>query len=267
MTNRRNRIIPAVLVVIFVVSLGNLVRQLWIYRQAESEYQALDEYMEVVPEETVREAETQTGEEKTQQETDTVYYPRLQVDYDALASVNTEFAGVIYIPVLDIKYPMAQTDDNSKYLHTTFEGTVNSSGCIFLDTSASSDFSDWNTFVFGHNMKNGTMFGSLKQFLKNETLCDQDPYIYIYQKDQVLLYRIFAYYTIPVQDDVYDDFVGDDGYDAYVADAREHSLYQPKEDDTIIDWNGRPNLLTLSTCYATGHVKNFVVQAALVGRG
>ncbi len=267
MTNRRNRIIPAVLVVIFVVSLGNLVRQLWIYRQAESEYQALDEYMEVVSEETVREAETQTGEEKTQQETDTVYYPRLQVDYDALASVNTEFAGVIYIPVLDIKYPMAQTDDNSKYLHTTFEGTVNSSGCIFLDTSASSDFSDWNTFVFGHNMKNGTMFGSLKQFLKNETLCDQDPYIYIYQKDQVLVYRIFAYYTIPVQDDVYDDFVGDDGYDAYVADAREHSLYQPKEDDTIIDWNSRPNLLTLSTCYATGHVKNFVVQAALVGRG
>ncbi len=266
MTNRRSRIIPAVLLVIFVVSMGNLLRQLWIYRQAESEYQALDEYMEAVPEETVQEVQIQTDEEKAQQGTNTVYYPKLQIDYDALVSVNAEFVGVIYIPVLDIKYPMAQTDDNSKYLHTTFEGTVNSSGCIFLDTSASCDFSDWNTFVFGHNMKNGTMFGSLKQFLKDETLCDQDPYIYIYQKDQVLVYRIFAYYTIPVQDDVYDDFIGDGGYDAYVTDAKAHSLYRPDETDTAIDWNSRPNLLTLSTCYATGHVKNFVVQAALVGK-
>ncbi len=266
-TRRRSVIIPAVLLVIFIVSLGNLLRQLWIYRQAESEYQALDEYMEAVPEETVRETQIQTDEEALPEETNTVYYPNLQIDYDALAAVNAEFVGVIYIPVLDIKYPMAQTADNSKYLYTTFEGTRNSSGCIFLDTSASSDFSDRNTYVFGHNMKNGTMFGSLKQFLKDETLCDQDPYIYIYQKDQVLVYRIFAYYTIPVQDDVYDDFTGDEGYDAYVNDAKAHSVYRPAEEEHMsIDWNSRPNLLTLSTCYATGHVKNFVVQAALVGK-
>lgn len=266
---RRSVIIPAVLLMIFVVSLGNLLRQLWIYRQAESEYQALDAYMEVIPEETAQESEMEPGEETAAQETNTVFYPKLQIDYDSLASVNSEFVGVIYIPVLDIKYPVAQTADNSKYLHTTFEGTANSSGCIFLDASAAPDFSDRNTYVFGHNMKNGTMFGSLKRFLKDETLCDQNPYIYIYQKDQVLVYRIFAYYTIPVQDDVYDDFVGDDGYDAYVIDAKAHSLYQPseaEEEDMAIDWIGRPNLLTLSTCYATGHVKNFVVQAALVGK-
>ncbi len=261
-------LIPAVLLVIFVVSLGNLLRQLWIYRQAQNEYQALDTYMEAAPaEEAAGESTAQPAEEGTQEAAETLDYPKLQIDYAALSSVNSEFVGVIYIPVLDIKYPVAQTQDNSKYLHTTFEGTYNSSGCIFLDTSASPDFSDRNTFVFGHNMKNGTMFGSLKKFLKDETLCDQNPYIYIYQKDQVLVYRIFAYYTIPVQDDVYDDFVGDDGYDDYVADAKTHSVYQPTEDDgESVDWESRPNLLTLSTCYATGHVNNFVVQAALVGK-
>lgn len=266
MNGRRNNIlIPAVLLVIFMVSLGNLLRQLWIYRQAESEYQALDSYMEEIPEETEATSDAQQLE-AAQQETKTLYYPNLQIDYDALSAVNSEFVGVIYIPVLDVKYPVAQTKDNSKYLYTTFEGTSNSSGCIFLDTSASSDFLDSNTYIFGHNMKNGTMFGSLKRFLKDETLCDRDPYIYIYQKDQVLVYRIFAYYTIPVQDDVYDDFIGDDGYDAYVTDAKTHSLYQPHEDGTVsIEWSSRPNLLTLSTCYASGHVNNFVVQAALVG--
>ena len=165
--------------------------------------------------------------------------------------------------MLNLTYPIAQSTGNDKYLHTTFEGTRNASGCIFLDSAASKDFSDSNSFIFGHNMKNGTMFGSLKQFLQKEELCDEDPYIYIYQKDQVLVYRIFAYYTIPVRDDVYDDFSGDDGYDAYVADARKHSVYHASQDEKI-DWSSRPNLLTLSTCYATGHVNNFIVQAALV---
>ncbi len=267
-------LIPTALLVVFVVSLGNFLRQLWIYRRAESEYQALDRYMEVTPGETLwekceplDEEEQPQDEEKLRQETKTVSYPSLRIDYDALAAVNSEFIGVIYVPVLGIKYPVVQTGDNSKYLYTTFEGKSNSSGCIFLDTVASPNFSDRNTYIFGHNMKNETMFGSLKRFLENATLCDQDPYVYIYQKEQTLVYRIFAYYIIPVEDDVYNDFIGDDGYDAYVADAKANSLYQPGEDDGgSIDWNSRPNLLTLSTCYATGHVNNFVVQAALVER-
>ena len=302
-------IIPAVLIGIFLFSSYNFIRQLWIYEQAKNEYKALDSFMEAIPEDT--EEETTVEVEASEP---TLRYPNLNINYDGLSEVNSQFVGVIYIPVLDLKYPMAQADDNDKYLHTTFEGTYNSSGCIFLDTVASSDFSDSNTFVFGHNMKNETMFGSLKRFLQDEDLCDENPYIYIYQKDQVLIYRIFAYYTIPVQDDVYDDFEGDDGYDAYVADAKNHSVYQisgsaevstasdstasgstsdtasesvssAADDETTastpssgtgssvknandqfpIDWSERPNLLTLSTCYATGHVNNFVVQGALIG--
>lgn len=288
-------IIPAVLIGIFLFSSYNFIRQLWIYEQAKNEYKALDSFMEAIPEDTEEET---TVEAETSEPV--LRYPSLNINYDGLSEVNSQFVGVIYIPVLDLKYPMAQADDNDKYLHTTFEGTYNSSGCIFLDTVASSDFSDSNTFVFGHNMKNETMFGSLKRFLQDEDLCDENPYIYIYQKDQVLIYRIFAYYTIPVQDDVYDDFEGDDGYDAYVADAKNHSVYQVSDstsdtasefvssaadDETTastlssgtgssvknandqfpIDWSERPNLLTLSTCYATGHVNNFVVQGALIG--
>ena len=260
-------LIPAVLLVVFVFSFANFMREFLTYQQAKNEYKELGKYIEVIPEgeeaPSDAEAEGSTTEDPEEEEKEQYQYPNLQIDYDGLAATNSEFTGVIYIPVLNLTYPIAQSTGNDKYLHTTFEGTRNASGCIFLDCAASKDFSDSNSFIFGHNMKNGTMFGSLKQFLQKEELCDEDPYIYIYQKDQVLVYRIFAYYTIPVRDDVYDDFSGDDGYDAYVADARKHSVYHSSQDEKI-DWSSRPNLLTLSTCYATGHVNNFIVQAALV---
>ena len=260
-------LIPAVLLVVFVFSFANFMREFLTYQQAKNEYKELGKYIEVIPEgeeaPSDAEAEGSTTEDPEEEEKEHYQYPNLQIDYDGLAATNSEFTGVIYIPVLNLTYPIAQSTGNDKYLHTTFEGTRNASGCIFLDCAASKDFSDSNSFIFGHNMKNGTMFGSLKQFLQKEELCDEDPYIYIYQKNQVLVYRIFAYYTIPVRDDVYDDFSGDDGYDAYVADARKHSVYHSSQDEKI-DWSSRPNLLTLSTCYATGHVNNFIVQAALV---
>lgn len=260
-------LIPAVLLVVFVFSFANFMREFLTYQQAKNEYKELGKYIEVIPEgeeaTSDAEAEGSTAEAPEEDEKEQYQYPNLQIDYDGLTATNSEFVGVIYIPVLNLTYPIAQSTGNDKYLHTTFEGTRNASGCIFLDCAASKDFSDSNSFIFGHNMKNGTMFGSLKQFLQKEELCDEDPYIYIYQKDQVLVYRIFAYYTIPVRDDVYDDFSGDDGYDAYVADAGKHSVYHSSQDEKI-DWSSRPNLLTLSTCYATGHVNNFIVQAALV---
>lgn len=260
-------LIPAVLLGVFVFSFSNFMREFLTYQQAKNEYKELGKYIEVIPEgeeaPSDAEAEGSTTEDPEEEEKEQYQYPNLQIDYDGLAATNSEFTGVIYIPVLNLTYPIAQSTGNDKYLHTTFEGTRNASGCIFLDCAASKDFSDSNSFIFGHNMKNGTMFGSLKQFLQKEELCDEDPYIYIYQKNQVLVYRIFAYYTIPVRDDVYDDFSGDDGYDAYVADARKHSVYHSSQDEKI-DWSSRPDLLTLSTCYATGHVNNFVVQAALV---
>ena len=255
-------LIPLALAAVCAVSSFQFFRQLWIYEQAKSEYAGLDSLMELWEPAAAAEQETEASAAEPSEKSP---YPVLNIDYEALKSINSEFVGVLYLPVLGIKYPVAQATDNTKYLHTTFEGTSNASGCIFLDCAATPDFGDNNTFLFGHNMKNETMFGSLKDFLQDESLCDENPYIYIYQESQVLIYRIFAYYTISVQDDVYNDFSGEDGYDAYVADAITHSFYKLSDAaNEEISWSERPRLLTLSTCYGTGHVYNFVVQAALV---
>lgn len=294
-------IIPVALVCIFAFSFYKFLSQYLTYQQAINEYKEVGSMISTVPESEEEEssedaASVETAaEESTEEEDDDGIpdveepsYPKLAIDFDGLTATNSEFVGVIRIPALDLTYPVAQAEDsNEKYLTTTFEGTHNASGCIFLDCNATKDFSDWNTYIFGHNMKNQTMFGSLKRFISDDTLCDSDPYIYLYvhnhagdtvkeqilgktyertleqDETRILKYRIFAYYTIPVDDDVYDDFEGKDGYDDYVTDAEKHSLYTPE--DGAVDWSLRPDLLTLSTCYATGHVNNFIVQGALVG--
>ena len=249
-------VILAVIVVVCIYQVGS---QLLEYRQASQEYEELSSLFEPIPE-----TETQEDTDGETQEEAVSLYPALSIDYDALREINDEFVCIIHIPVLDLTYPVAQADNNTDYLTKTFEGTTNSSGCIYLDALSSPDFVDWNTYIFGHNMKNQTMFGSLKLFLQDEDLCNSDPYIYIYQEDQILVYRIFAYYTIPVDDDVYKDFYDEDGYDDYVADAFVNSEYATYENDEEIDWSARPNLLTLSTCYGTDHTYNFIVQGALI---
>ena len=93
--------------------------------------------------------------------------PPISVDFDTLKSVNPDVVGWIYIEALDnINYPVVQGDDNETYLHTTYENNYNFAGTIFVDYENSSDFSDCNTLIYGHNMKNGSMFGNLKKIYR-----------------------------------------------------------------------------------------------------
>ncbi len=191
-------------------------------------------------------------------------YPALKIDYDALFRTNEDFACVLYIPVLDLKYPVVYSSDNVDYLTTTFEKKRNFAGAIFYDSMSPHDFRAKNTFIFGHNMKNGSMFGKLKKLEKEEGLCASNPYIYIYTKDHVRKYRIFSFYKTIETSASYDDFDGDEGYDQYVKRCRTNSSFKIDEQD--IDFTKRPQLLTLSTCIGrAGGNQRFLVHAALVG--
>lgn len=258
-------VVLAVILAVLVISGYNFVTEFMTYKKASDEYEKLADMIQAAPE-TVESApvkETAATPEQGEDEKPSITYPAMDIDYDGLAKVNDDFVFVLYIPALDLKYPVAHSHDNNEYLHTTFEGTNNPSGCIFLDEAGSEDMSDSNTFIFGHNMKNETMFGSLKEFDKQKDLCATDPYFYLYSKGKVRKYAIFAYYTVRTTDDMYLDFEGGDGYDDYVATAQSRSLFTPE--DGVIDWSERPNLVTLSTCWSTGHVYNFIVQGAYLG--
>lgn len=193
---------------------------------------------------------------------DPYYFPELQINYEALIQTNSDFAAVIYIPALELKYPVVYSADNIEYLHKTFEGKQNFAGSIFYDCLSDRDFTGMNTFIFGHNMKDGSMFGKLKYFEREDGLCSSDPFIYVYTEDSVRKYRIFSYYETNEGSGVYDDFDDDNGYDQYVKSAIKKSHFSDPEIDEYL--KNRPQLLTLSTCTGrSGSGRRYIIQAFL----
>ena len=104
-----------------------------------------------------------------------------------------------------ISYPVAQTDDNDKYLHTTFEGKSNASGCIFMDKDSQTDGKGQHTILYGHNMKNGSMFHELLQY-KNAAFFNEHPTIYYDTPEGRIELRVIAAYAADANDPY--NFVG-----------------------------------------------------------
>ncbi len=187
-------------------------------------------------------------------------YPPLQMDMDALQEMNGDFRGWLYFPAVDISYPIVQAEDNDYYLHRSFEGEKLSAGCIFMDCGASADWSDRNTFVFGHNMRDGSMFGNLKMIVQDPTVCQVNKYFYIYTEECVYTYEVFSCYKTDSSGDRYMTFTSDENYDLYTDWAMVHSVIESEADLTE-----RPNIVSLSTCHGSaGTSRRLIVHGVLV---
>ena len=197
-------------VIIVIASLAALTAAFMIfktardYKAASDEYDSLRQYAseEVNATETaekvsdIKPIELEEAEERKELKSNENRedFPEMEVDFKALREKNPDTVGWLYVGSCGISYPILQGEDNDYYMNHTFEGTVNSSGAIIMDYRDDKYLKDWNTFIYGHNMKNGSMFGSLKKLLKDETLYDSDPYIYIYLPGYIYRYKIFSYY-------------------------------------------------------------------------
>ncbi|MDE5680288.1 MAG: class B sortase [Lachnospiraceae bacterium] len=186
-------------------------------------------------------------------------YPPLEIDMDALKEMNEDFRGWLYFPALDISYPIVQGEDNNYYLKHSFEGERMGAGCIFMDCGASPDWSDRNTFVFGHNMRDESMFGSFKRLMADPTLCQVNTCFYIYTRDYVYTYEIFAFYETKSTSDRYMTFTSDENYDLYVKWALENTEYRSEA-----DLSERGNIVSLSTCYGSaGTSRRMIIHGTL----
>ena len=114
------------------------------------------------------------------------------VDFNKLKKANPDIYAWINIEGANVDYPILQRkDDNSYYLQRTVDGKRSVYGSIYTENYNTKDFSDFNTLIYGHNMKNGTMFGSLKKF-RDASFFEKNRYINIYMENRVLKYEIFA---------------------------------------------------------------------------
>ncbi|MGN0673860.1 MAG: class B sortase [Anaerovoracaceae bacterium] len=133
-------VILCCLVLIAVISLYNIIKIVAGYAEQRNVY-----------EDTRKTARTEEG-----------------VDWEELASVNSDVIGWIRMPDTNIDYPVVQGDDNSRYLNVLFDGTQGSCGTLFADFRQENAFHETNTIIYGHNMKDGSMFGGLKKFKDRE---------------------------------------------------------------------------------------------------
>ena len=187
--------------------------------------------------------------------------PPISVDFDTLKSVNPDVVGWIYIEALDnINYPVVQGDDNETYLHTTYENNYNFAGTIFVDYENSSDFSDCNTLIYGHNMKNGSMFGNLKKFTEDQSTYEESKYFWILTPEKNYRYEIISAYTTGVNSDTYTLFKGPgEEYQNYLNTIQGYSEIKTEATELTV----KDKIVTLSTC--TGNeATRFVVQGKQV---
>ena len=183
------------------------------------------------------------------------------VDHAALFRINPDYTAVLWLPSLSLRYPVVRSRDNDEYLRRTFSGRANPSGCIFLDMDCPADYSALSSVIYGHNMKDGSMFGSLKRILGEPGRIGEDPYFWLVTPDGALCYEIFACYTTPVDSFVYGAVPDAQAYDRYVEDMRSSAVRGGML--RAVDLRERPRIVTLSTCYGNGHTHNLVVQGAL----
>ena len=245
-------------IIIGVASAGVLVCLVMIgkttydYKKAEAEYSALEEYVsdDTSSEIEVNNEEAAEDERVFKNNTNRSDFPDMEIDYTGLKKKNRDYIGWLYVGSVGISYPVVQGADNDYYLHNTFEGQPNFAGCVFMDCMDKADLTMFNTFLYGHAMKNGSMFGNLRKLRKDPSLVKNDPYIYMFMKDGIYRYQIYSYYIDQKDSSMYNSARNAKEYRQYLRNAMDYSMAEceakPSEEETSI---------TLVTCTGAGSQK------------
>ncbi len=164
-----------------------------------------------------------------------MWYNQISVDFDGLNSINKDVVGWIYQENGSISYPLMYSGDNSKYLRTTFEGTASTAGSIFVSGYNNPDFTDSLTLIYGHNMKNASMFGSLKEYKNDPDFYQDHQYIQIYTEDGMAYrYHIYAFFDAEKNEGYFEQVNFFDPEDPETYITTEEVLEEVTEDDGSI---------------------------------
>lgn len=222
-------------VIVFVVSAFQLFRIVKGYMDGRSEYEKVKDVA----------VENSDSQEK------------FRVDFDELMKMNPDTVGWLRFhpePSI-ISYPVVQGNDNREYLKRTFTANENTMGTIFLDVGANADFNDKNSIVYGHRMKDGSMFRRLWDY-EDEAFYKENPYFYIYTPDgREITYHIFAASKVKDDSNAYiTQFGSNEDFKKVIEEIKTASYYdtkvEVKEEDTIV---------ILSTCTPSSDDNRLIV--------
>lgn len=192
--------------------------------------------------------------------TTTVYDIQYEKVFSTLQEINKDTVGWLTVNNTRIDYPVVQAKDNDYYLKRDYYQNKNRHGWIFMDYRNNPDELNENTIIYGHNLANQTMFGTLRYALNSYWYKKSANQIITFNTpNENMKFQIFSIYTIPTTNDYLDiTFPTTDAYQTYIDLVKGRSIY-----DFNIEVTTDDKILTLSTC-ANGNDKRLVIHAKLI---
>lgn len=236
-----------------------------------SHKQARDEYQNITVEYTkpVSLIKTEIAPEET-----APLYPERDIDWNALKGINKDYIGWLYFPFtgndeehsFTIDYPMVYENYKNQYLRTTFEGEYNPAGAIFMDIMSNPSFYGYNDIIYGHHMRDNSMFGALElvhQMDDLDYLKENPQFLYVYTDTACHVYTLIGYEQVKSSDNIaYAVAYDNKAYDQIKDHIKSLDTYMESD---LFTWKGRPEILNLSTCDGgVGTNKRFILHFAKI---
>ena len=214
---------------IFCFSGWNLFSELKSYHDDKKAYEELEQFV-TIPDETVH----VTYEEEK------LLLPN--VDFEGLKQINKDCVGWIHVPGTRISYPVVHTTNNDYYLYRLFNRDHGISGTVFLDARNDSDMNQRHSILYGHHMKNGTMFANAEDY-KDQLYADEHPVGYYITPEVTYEITFFAGYLTDPYNDSWDLEFTDSEFSSWLDRAKQRSHFYSEVKPTTED-----RIITLSTC-------------------
>lgn len=167
------------------------------------------------------------------------------VDFKKLKEQNNETVAWIKVNNTNVEYPVLRATNNSFYLNHSFDKSKNSAGWIFADYRNKFDGTDKNIIIYGHNMRDDSMFGSLKNILNSAWYDNEEnTNITLYTENEKSIYKVFSIYKIESEDYyIKTEFSNDNEFEKFIETLKKRSIK-----NFNIDISKEDSILTLSTC-------------------
>ena len=214
------------------------------YHKAENLYSDADvTYVETSEDEEVDEY-VEEIKELAGEEPKFDWWDCAQVNLKELKAEYPEVVGWIYFENENISYPIMYSGDNAKYLKTAYTGEKAKAGAIFIDGESTPDFTDPHSLIYGHNMRDLSMFGRLRYYMTTPDYYQDHQYFQIFTEDKVYRYQIFAYEEVADNHDVFWVFGKEPtGYYKMLKEIEQGSYC-----NSGITTNESDHVITLATC-------------------
>lgn len=182
------------------------------------------------------------------------------VDFDTLKGINSDTVAYVKVNNTNIDYVVVKGTDNDYYLNHNFKNEWNYGGWIFADYRNKFDGTDKNIVIYGHNIKNGSMFETLKYTITEDWYKNEDNHkVVLVTESGTYYYKVFSTYSTEPEDYyIKTEFKDDASFDEFVKTLKGRSVY-----DYGIDVSGQDKILTLSSCL-DGRKNRIVLHAKLI---